>query len=895
MLFTKLHLPTPSKNLVHRPGLSDKLQEALDCKLLLVSAPAGFGKTTLICDWIDQNDIPTAWFSLDKGDNDPVKFLSYIISSIQHISKEAGLNALKVLKSSNKPSLESITSLLINDILNIDENFLLVLDDFHTIDSQEILNLVSYLLEHIPRNIHLVIITRSDPSLPLARLRSQGQLLELRSADLSFSVNDIYTLFNKKLKIKLSNEDVYSLETKTEGWIAGLQLTALSLRGREDISGFIQDFEGDNRYIMDYLIEEVLKNQHDDIKEFLIHTSVLEQISAPLCDRILNRNDSQLILEKLVRNNMFIVPLDTKGKWYRYHQLFRDLLQKSLLLKDKSTIKELHTEACNRYEENKLYDFAIEHSLEIKDFKRSIEILDSIVVALWENGQHAAIMKYGELIPLDLTIKYPGFSLYYSWILITAIQIKQAEPYLVNAEKTTRKIINDKSLSNKEHLYYRHLLGKISVAFAYLNSHKQHSQGIFDYCERAMNFLSEDDPLWVSWAWFAYGIAHFSKGDIHESNRAFSNALKYGKKSGNVFLISTIAIRMAENEQQLGHFKSAYKRCTDLLGLMKESEYLQLSKAEWTYAGLYSILALTEYMRLDVDDASVNIKIAYDLSKKAKDIPIKINILMVYSAVLLEQGDKTAAGRKINELELIIQQNEVSPFLRYAYVTWKAYLLLDMDQLDRANDLFEAYGFAYDKEKTHINELAYICYARLLIAQNKLDEVEVVLSELQELAESGKRTERLIELKVLYAILDEMLGNHDQAIVRLIEAMEYSAVENLFIYFVFKNDYLHDLLLEVFKIHATINNNIPKTFIDKLKSALEKKERLKKVHTESEISSREMDTLRLIAKGLSNQEIADLLFISLHTVKSHVQNILLKLDVDKRSKAVIKAKELDII
>ncbi len=352
MLLTKLHIPPSGNNIVHRSKLFEQLNSGLSRKLILVSAPAGFGKTTIISDWINQHKIPTVWFSLDNGDNDPAVFLSYIISGIQSIHKEFGQSALRLLNSPNSPSVESITSLLINEILNINQNFLLVLDDFHLIKSNEVLRLVSYLLEHIPGNIHIVILTRSDPALSLSKLRSQHQLVELRSSDLSFSANDISVLFNKKLKLGLSIDDIYSLETKTEGWIAGLQLAALSMQGHEDISGFIQKFKGDNRYIMDYLMEEVLKIQTYDIKEFLFQTSILEQMSAPLCNAVLNRNDSQVILEMLERNNMFVIPLDYERKWYRYHHLFADLLKQKLLQKETSIIEAIHNKACNWFEEN---------------------------------------------------------------------------------------------------------------------------------------------------------------------------------------------------------------------------------------------------------------------------------------------------------------------------------------------------------------------------------------------------------------------------------------------------------------------------------------------------------------------------------------------------------------
>ena len=510
MLLTKLHIPPAGNNVVHRSELFEKLNSGLSRKLILVSAPAGYGKTTLVSDWISQNKIPAAWLSLDNGDNDPAVFLSYVISGIQSIHKEFGQSALRLLNSPNSPSVESIASLLINEILNINQNFLLVLDDFHLIKSNEVLKLVTYLLEHIPGNIHIVILTRSDPALSVSRLRSQHQLVELRSSDLSFSANDISILFNKKLKLGLSIDDVYSLETKTEGWIAGLQLTALSMQGREDISEFIQDLKGDNRYIMDYLMEEVLKIQTDDIKEFLLQTSILEQMSAPLCNAVLNRNDSQLILETLEKNNMFVIPLDDERNWYRYHHLFADLLKQRLHLRGKAAIIELHNKAIEWFKDNSMPLLAIEHAIETENFEKSIQFLGEIVETMWKNGQHAAIMKYGDLLPDELIKKNADFCLYYAWILIIAGQIQKAEPFLVSAEKITMQIINDKNSSKEDVQYNKKLLGKISVAFAYLYSITADPEKTFSYGKAAMENLSEDDPLWFSWGWYSIGIAEMS-------------------------------------------------------------------------------------------------------------------------------------------------------------------------------------------------------------------------------------------------------------------------------------------------------------------------------------------------------------------------------------------------
>lgn len=895
MLQTKLHIPATGINTVLRTELFEKLNTGLSRKLILISAPAGFGKTTLVSDWINRYRIPTAWFSLDNGDNDPVDFLSYIISGIQNIHSEFGHNAIKLINSPNKPSNESILSLLINDILNINQNFLVVFDDFHLIRSNEILNIITFLLEHIPGNTHIVMLTRSDPALSLSRLRSQHQLVELRSSDLSFSANDISVLFNKKLKLGLSIEDVYSLETKTEGWIAGLQLTALSMQGREDISAFIQDLNGDNRYIMDYLIEEVLKIQPDNIKEFLLQTSVLEQISAPLCNYLLNKNDSQLILETLERNNMFIIPLDSERKWYRYHHLFADLLKQRLQQREKSSIVGLHNKASEWFNDNSLPLLAIDHAIKAGNFEKSIEFLGKIVEMLWKNGQHFAILKYGGLLPDELIHKNPVICLYYSWILILSGQIQKAEPFLASAEIIANRTINETNSSKEVIRDNKKLLGKISVAFAYLNSIKGTSGKVSDYCKTALNNLSEDDPLWFSWGWYSLGIAETASAKFGNSIDAYEKGLEYARKSGNVFLISTIAVNLANIETRMGLYTSAYNKCSDLISFMKKGGTSQIMKTECTYAGLYSCLAGIEAMRTDFDSAFENIQIAYSLCKNESNISHKIYVLMVFSLVLWGRGDMAGALEKIEEAEDIISQNKIAPAMLSVYIGLKGFYLVQQNQLDKANEFFKDYEMEFEKPISYYDENGYVTYAYLLFAQLKFEETEILLSKLLAMALAANRIERIIELKIFYAVIYKNKGHREKAIASLIESLEYAAIENIIICFLLYYDKISDLLPEVYKLQAAANTKIPGRLIERLKLSLEKKEHYKKNTLGFGISERELDVLKLLAEDMSNQEIADKLFISLNTIKTHVKNILLKLNANSRIRAVAKAKELGII
>jgi len=586
MLLTKLHVPSPGSNIVHRPNLIEQLNAGLGKKLILISAPAGFGKTTLICDWIAHHQVPAAWISLDKRDNEGSEFIRYVIAALQTIESELAKPSANLLQSPQQPDAVSVLSLVLNDVLNLGEDIILILDDFHLIQSREIIEIMKFLIDHLPPNLHLVVISRSDPPLPISRLRSQNELVELRSADLSFTVNDLHTFLNKKLKLDLSLEDIKLLEQKTEGWIAGLQLSAISMQGRKDVSEFISQLMGNNRYIMDYLLEEVLNMQPEQTQDFLIRTSILEQISGDLANSVLEISNSQAILELLEKNNMFIIPLDSERLWYRYHHLFADLLKQRLKTDQGDMLINLHERASSWFADHDFTILAIEHAIEAGNHEEAMRLLYQTVEDLWKNGQHATIMKFGKLLKEEIRKCNPNFCLYYAWILNSAGHLEEAEKVLVNAEKLAMADLPKNST----------LLGKISVAFTYLLSSSRNTERIFHYCEQARKYLKDDDPLWYSWAWLSYGVACVYTDKLQESGDAFEAAFEYGKLSGNLYLMTTAITRLVYGKMRLGKYHYSYEKCKELLTFFEDSGYGDLARNSWPNSGLYAIYGYIHYM-----------------------------------------------------------------------------------------------------------------------------------------------------------------------------------------------------------------------------------------------------------------------------------------------------------
>src|SRR5437667_2985843 len=420
ILATKLYLPRLRPNVVSRPRLIERLNEGLHRKLTLIAAPAGFGKTTLVSAWVAGCDRQVAWLSLDAGENDPRLFLTYLVAALQTIAPTIGEGALGMLQSSQPPPPEAILTALLNEITTLPDHFVLVLDDYHVIDAKPVDLALTYLVEHLPPQMHLVIATREDPQLPLARLRARSHLTELRAADLRFTASEASAFLNQVMGLNLSAEDIAALEDRTEGWIAGLQLAALSMQGHQGVPGFIRAFAGDHRYIVDYLVEEVLQRQPEPVRSFLLQTSILDRLNGSLCDAVTGQAEGNARLETLERGNFFVVALDDQRHWYRYHHLFADVLSAHLRAEQPDQVSILHRRASEWYEQHGSAADAIRHALAAGDFARAADLVELAVPAMARSRQEATVLGWLKALPDELLRCRPVLGVAYAHVLLAS-------------------------------------------------------------------------------------------------------------------------------------------------------------------------------------------------------------------------------------------------------------------------------------------------------------------------------------------------------------------------------------------------------------------------------------------------------------------------------------------
>ena len=605
LLETKLYIPKWRSGLLSRTRLVERLNRGTERKLTLVSAPAGFGKTTLLAEWLAApaaSERPAAWVSLDRSDNDPTHFWDYFITALQSVESGVGENALSLLHSPQPPPIEALLTTLMNEINAISDGFTLVLDDYHVIDSSAVNGAVAFLIDHLPPQMHLVIASRADPPLPLARLRVRGELTELRAADLRCTTEEASAFLNQAMGLDLQADDVAALEDRTEGWIAGLQLAALSMQGREDVPGFIRAFAGDDRYIADFLVEEVLQRQPDQVRSFLLHTSILDRLSGPLCEAVTGQEDGKEMLEALERGNLFVVPLDDKRQWYRYHHLFADVLHAHSMDEQPHQVPILHGRASEWYEQNGLPADAIRHAIAAEDFERAAALMEPVGRAMLLGHQSATLIEWLKALPDEIVRARPVLSGIYAWVLINVGQMDVIEPRLRDAgqwlettsdtsEEQEPPLVEMVVVDEEE---FRSLPGMIAAARAARAGAVGDVPGTAKYARQALDLLLEEDHLMRGVATAILGLAYLTSGDLDAVHRTVGDG---GDGLANLWMAGDTQ-RNTSGAYILADIRMAQGRMHEAVATYQQSMQLAMEQGEPAPRGTADLYAgLSELRR----------------------------------------------------------------------------------------------------------------------------------------------------------------------------------------------------------------------------------------------------------------------------------------------------------
>jgi LuxR family maltose regulon positive regulatory protein len=911
LLATKLSVPTISKYLVDRPRLLTKLDECLSngCRLALISAPAGFGKTALVSAWVarlnpvDCQPAPSvAWVSLDPRDNNPLIFWSYLLSALQNQRQEIGNQSLGMLKMATPPDLEGLLAVLINDLAGSPNPFCLILDDYHLIRNPAIHQSLAFFLDHLPSQFHLIVLSRTDPPLPLALLRSRGQLAEIRINDLRFSVLEADAFLNDCWRLNLALQAVKTLQDKIEGWAAGLQMAALSLqeaaagRDQERIENFIASFSGSNRYILDYLVEEVLNQQPVEIQNFLLRTSILDRMCAPLCDALVHNGgpgsspESQVILEHLEVCNLFIFPLDDQRCWYRYHPLFADLLRKRLNQMEAGIVPELHQRAIQWYEQNEAIPKAVEHAFLIKDFPKAAFLINQIAEELWGRGEYVTLLAWMDALPDDEKRKYPQLWVYQVSTLITEGKIEQAERRVLEIENylgsTTEIEVNQASI-----------MGKVYSLRTYVASFHQDIPNLLLYSRLALeNLTGEKDAGGRCGIFMVLSNAYLNNGDVEAAAQALTQAIEAGRTSHRHYMVLTAMANLATVLITQGRLGRAGQVCQEGLELIQQSELNRSPMA----ANLLIAKGLILCERHELDEAGKIIQEGLDLARERCYI---WSIAWGYRALmrfLLACNDLSAAEAVIMKAEQLATQNDIPDYHLCGISGFKGIIWVRMGKTDQAEAYLRQRQIRVDGEIHYPHESEYWALARMCLAKRDFESGADLLERLLLRAEVGKQALWSIRFLALQAMFYQAQGRRDQGLHALDRALAVGEPERCVQTFVDEGQPMQRLLAEAvrqgmhteyaLRLLQAFNENAPGD-AHSFGGAVQTRKR----EPLEPLSKRELEIIRLIAAGCSNKEIAQKLYISLRTVKYHTTSIYTKLEVTGRAQAAVKAKELGLL
>jgi LuxR family maltose regulon positive regulatory protein len=901
ILATKLYIPPPRSKIVLRPRLIERLNEGLSsgCKLTVVSAPAGYGKTTLLSAWATTGVCPVAWLSLDENDNVPARFLAYLVSALQAIEPNMGAEILTLFHAPQPTKIEDLLPILLNQLDDISGPYALVLDDFHLITSAEVHRVLVFILDHQPPAMHLIISTRVDPILPTAQLRARGQLTELRQADLRFTEEEAATFLRRGMNVDIAASDVAILMDRTEGWITGLQLAALSMRNREDVSRFVADFGDSHEYIVDYFASEILDRQPDSMKTFLLKTSILEELCGSLCDTLTNQADGQQTLEQLREANLFIFPLDNERCWYRYHQLFGGLLHKQLLQEMPGIVLELHRRASRWYEEHQLVDQAFEHAHSAGDQEATGRLVDTHLYSLWAMGEFRTMSHWIDVLSEEQLLHRPELIMIKVVLLANESRLEEAHSLLESAEKILENLDKTARASERnssegiEQKELAHLQALACVAHAWIASLQQDSQAAVNYAPLALATLTKENPQdvpWLSYLYISLSNAYLQLSDQATATDYLSEAIALGKSNNNYHLALTAMTKKAAALWAQGHIHLAAQVCQEGLRYIEQRGLGQLPIID-------SLLITWGFIlceRGELDRAADYIQQGLKLSQSAHHIYVQAWAYQEMIRLLIAKGDLQAAEKYFQQSASLFEQYEIPAKFGQGTAGLRILILILQERLSEAERELQLRGISLQGEIHFPNHFLYLCLARLLLARGDFAEAEKILDRLLQVCQSTEQVPYLITVYKIRSLLCEAQGVMPLAIDSLEKALELAEPEGYIQTFLDEGKPMLRLLKEFIrrKGGSAFARNLLAAFRHSASPA-------PATRTDGELieplSERECEVLGMLAEGLSNQAIAARLYLSLSTIKFHTSNIYNKLGVKSRSEATSRARTLGLL
>ncbi len=910
LLETKLYIPQWRPGLVARPRLTAQLDQGAKRRLTLVSAPAGSGKTTLLAEWLaatPASERPAAWLSLDQSDNDPALFWAYFITALRTVESGIGENALSLLHSPQPPPIEALLGTLLNEISAMSRDFVLGVDEVIIVEDQHIHEGTTFLLDHLPQQMHLIIACRADPPLPLSRLRGRGDLAEVRASELRFTPTEGATFLKEVTGLNLSAQDVAALDARTEGWVAGVQLAALSMQGRDDVAAFITAFTGDDRYIVDYLVEEVLQRQSESVRDFLLQTSILERLSSTLCDAVTGREDGRSLLEALERGNLFVVPLDDKRQWYRYHHLFADVLRAHLAQEQPDQVPALRRRAAAWFEEHDMAGHAIEQAGAAEDHETVARLLAANFEELERLGRYASISSWSAFLPEEMVRQRPRLALNQAAVAFEVDNNNQGARRLAAwAEEAINALEDGGGFDPSDDIDgtvigfdgLDALKGELLALKLFLSARNRQPEEMAEVATQALGLLPPSKHRIRAKLHLMRAALEITVGDLKSWLPNLQESLNEARRAQNPSLLVGILTHAGQVYVEMGRLEDGRRSFEEALTAGQEAS----AEANLLMCGPHTGLAGILLERADLEGATYHVYEALEFAAKS---PTRSPVLFAHATaaqVMVAAGDSKGASEQLAEAQWFVRGSSDDRFASFlTSVQFKIYC--------GTGDLEAAAGVVRDRELSPDvvvdleNEEEITAYGRYLAACGDFADALQVLSKVLPVVQGVGRVQHEIHALVLQGLARELLGERSLALESLGRATMLGEPGRFNRTFTGEGTVITGLVAAL--AEALVHSRGPvEAGSASYLTYLLREMRAKPVSTPNQaaatglaepLTARELEILRLVAAGMRNQEIADQLFISPSTVKRHIANAYGKLGVGHRTEAVARANELNLL